>query len=120
MTTTAQLLARHAGHHLEPLDAERTRCHTCSHTLLVKHGRSVLTPEDRQQHVEQTAGRPLPCTLHVGELAHSCRCCASERKARPDNQVDVVAERQPTADVGTWAARCRAELAAAKERRAAR
>lgn len=27
--------------------------------------------------------RPEPCHLHIGEMAHNCRCCAADRKALP-------------------------------------
>lgn len=114
--TAADLLARHAGHHLQVVDAERTRCLTCSHTLLVRAGLTTMTEQDRPAHVEATANAARPCPLHVGELAHACRCCRSERIAQPDN-VPLRLDHQPTADVATWANACRAAVAAAKARR---
>lgn len=110
----AALLARHAGHRLVVLDAERTRCEDCSHTLLVKAGRAVLTEQDRPAHVERAVGA---CPLHVGEVAQSCRCCAADAKAKPDEAAAQPVDRQPTADVARWAAACRAAVAAAREAR---
>ena len=31
--------------------------------------------------------RPEPCPLHIGEMAHNCRCCAADRKAeQPEHE----------------------------------
>lgn len=117
MSRAAQLLARHAGHRLVVLDHERTRCEDCSHTLLVKSGATVITDEDRQAHVDGTAGKPAYCPLHIGELAHACRCCRADQLAKPDELLASVPDRQPTADVARGAAACRAAVAAAKARR---
>ncbi len=107
------VLARHINHRVQVKDARSFRCLDCSHTILLDSNRAVLTPEDQPGHVVPLQ---VECPSHRGELLISCRCCASEAKAQPDDQV-VIVVRHPQGDTARGVAACRAALADAARRR---